>query len=71
MYLQELFSNFLIFLFGIIAIVSMSFYNAGGVMITKLFGGLTRSILNVTRTIFLWGFGILITVYGDSEKYNI
>ena len=49
----------------------MTFYNLNGVRITKLFDALTRSLLNITRTSFIWIFGIIVTLAADSPQYQL
>lgn len=37
-----------------------------GIKITKMFDGLTKSIINITKTTMVWGIGIIITLIWSS-----
>jgi Mg2+/citrate symporter len=37
-----------------------------GIKITKMFDGLTKSIINITKTTMVWAIGIIITLIGSS-----
>lgn len=55
----------------ILGIATISLFNFGGVTITKLFDALTRSLLNVTKTAFVWLVGIIITIFATSPEYQL
>lgn len=43
-------------------IFSVTTFNVSGVTVTKNINALARSIADVTRTILVWGVGVIITV---------
>lgn len=65
-YLKEITDSGLLLALVIIGILAIAVYNFAGVTITKIFDALTRSLLNVTKTSFLWFFGIIITLFATS-----
>lgn len=60
-YFAEAFSNGPLLIFCILGIFSIATFNITGVTVTKHINALARSIGDVTRTILVWGIGLLIT----------
>ena len=44
----------------LITMLSLSVFNVTGVTVTQRINSLTRSVLDVTRTIVIWAFGLCI-----------
>lgn len=61
-YFSQAFSNPLLLIFCILGIFSIATFNVTGVTVTKHINALARSIGDVTRTILVWGFGLLVTI---------
>jgi hypothetical protein len=56
----------------VVGMTTVSAYNLNGARIIKLFDGLTRSLLNITRTSLIWLVGIIITFsVGDNPNYQL
>ncbi|EAR87949.1 nucleotide-sugar transporter (macronuclear) [Tetrahymena thermophila SB210] len=53
--------------FVIIGFFTIAFYNVNGLSTTKFFSGLTRSIIDQIRTIFIWIVGLAVTFTGARE----
>ena len=70
-YLREIGNNAFLLVLVILGIITISLFNFGGVSITKLFDALTRSLLNVTKTAFVWIIGIIITLLATSPEYKL
>lgn len=51
-------------------IFSIATFNIAGVTVTKYINALARSIGDVTRTILVWGIGIIITVSAGATYPN-
>lgn len=68
-FLREITSNAILLTLIILGILTISMFNFGGVTITKLFDALTRSLLNVTKTAFVWLVGIVITIFATDPAY--
>jgi len=45
----------------ILVLFSMATYNASGIIIAKELRSLTRSIIDVSRTVIVWIVGIILT----------
>lgn len=45
--------------------ISKCIYNLSGVMTTKHFGSLTRSVAGSLRTMIAWSIGLIVTVSTD------
>lgn len=56
--------------FCILGIFSIATFNITGVTVTKYINALARSIGDVTRTILVWGIGLLITITAGSKYPN-
>lgn len=56
--------------FCILGVFSIATFNITGVTVTKYINALARSIGDVTRTILVWGVGLLITVTAGSKYPN-
>lgn len=56
--------------FVLIGIVSIASFNIAGITVTKYLSSLTRSIVDVIRTIIVWLIGIIITVTIGREEQN-
>lgn len=69
-YVSEAFSNGTLLIFCIIGVFSILTFNISGVTVTKHINALARSICDVTRTIIVWGVGILITATAGSKYPN-
>lgn len=52
-----------------LALVSIALFNFFGVSVTKNVSALARSLLDVTRTIFVWGIGLRIPNNDPSGGY--
>jgi hypothetical protein len=67
-YFSQIFDNGALFFFVILGVFSILTFNVSGVTVTKYINALTRSICDVTRTILVWGIGIIVTLaLGDSR----
>lgn len=64
------FSNGGLLFFCILGIFSIATFNITGVTVTKYINALARSIGDVTRTILVWGIGIIITVTAGATYPN-
>jgi len=53
-----------------LGIFSIATFNITGVTVTKYINALARSIGDVTRTILVWGIGIIITVTAGATYPN-
>ena len=51
----------------IVQVICVAFYNYFGVTVTKNVSSLARAIIDVTRTIFVWAFGLFVMQW---EVYN-
>ena len=51
-------------------VFSIATFNITGVTVTKYINALARSIGDVTRTILVWGIGLIITVSAGSTYPN-
>jgi hypothetical protein len=69
-YFSEAFSNGGLLFFCILGIFSIATFNITGVTVTKYINALARSIGDVTRTILVWGIGIIITVTAGATYPN-
>jgi hypothetical protein len=69
-YFAAIFSNVSILFFVILGIFSIATFNIAGVSVTKYINALARSIGNVTRTILVWGVGIIVTVTAGATHSN-
>jgi hypothetical protein len=54
-----------------LGIISVGAFNVNGLSITKHINALARSLLNMTKTVFIWGIGIIVTLlFGkDNDQY--
>jgi hypothetical protein len=56
-------------LLSILGAISIGVYNLNGLIITKKFDALARSLLNNTKTAIIWVVGILVTLtFGKNNK---
>lgn len=69
-YFAEAFSNGPLLFFCILGIFSIATFNVAGVTVTKNINALARSIADVTRTILVWGIGLIITVSAGAKYPN-
>ena len=60
-YFRQLGASAVLMVFCIVGMISIMLYNVLGVSITKYINALARSIADVTRTVLIWGVGLLIT----------
>lgn len=63
-----MFDSLFLVIMVILGIITISVYNLNGLRITKLLDALTRSLLNVTKTGFVWAVGIIITLIAGSDE---
>ncbi len=61
-YFSAAFSNGALLFFCTLGIFSIATFNIAGVTVTKNINALARSIADVTRTILVWGIGLIVTV---------
>lgn len=45
-----------------LGILSVGSFNINGLSITKYVNALARSLLNMTKTVVIWGIGLIVTV---------
>lgn len=69
-YFAEVGSNGVLLFFVILGVFSIATFNICGVTVTKYINALTRSICDVTRTILVWGIGIIVTVTAGATRPN-
>jgi len=69
-YFAAIFSNGSLLFFVILGIFSIATFNIAGVSVTKYINALARSIGDVTRTILVWGVGIIVTVTAGATHPN-
>ena len=69
-YFTEAFSSGSLLFFCILGIFSIATFNITGVTVTKYINALARSIGDVTRTILVWGIGLIVTVTAGSKYPN-
>ena len=69
-YFQEAFSSGSLLFFCILGIFSIATFNITGVTVTKYINALARSIGDVTRTILVWGIGLIVTVTAGASYPN-
>jgi len=69
-YFSQIFSNGALFFFVILGIFSIATFNVSGVTVTKYINALTRSICDVTRTVLVWGIGIIVTLTAGESRPN-
>ena len=60
-YFSEAFSSGSLGFFCILGVFSIATFNITGVTVTKYINALARSIGDVTRTILVWGIGLIVT----------
>lgn len=70
MYFQEAFSSGSLLFFCILGIFSIATFNITGVTVTKYINALARSIGDVTRTILVWGIGLIVTATAGATHPN-
>lgn len=56
-----------LFGFIIVGFITVSFYNVNGLSTTKFFSGLTRSIIDVLRTLIIWVVGLAVSLEGSRD----
>jgi hypothetical protein len=69
-YFSEAVSSGGLLFFCILGIFSIATFNIAGVTVTKYINALARSIGDVTRTILVWGIGLIVTVTAGSTYPN-
>ena len=69
-YFSEAFSSGSLLFFCILGVFSIATFNITGVTVTKYINALARSIGDVTRTILVWGVGLLISVTAGATHPN-
>lgn len=55
-----------------LGIVAVGSFNINGLSITKHVNALARSLLNMTKTVVIWGIGLIVTLTAgrDSDMYK-
>jgi hypothetical protein len=56
--------------FCCLGILSIASFNISGVTVTKYINALARSIGDVTRTIVIWGVGLIVTISAGATYPN-
>lgn len=51
-------------------IFTIALFNIAGVSVTKYISSVARSIVDVTRTIIVWGVGLIISFTTDNKWEN-
>jgi len=69
-YFAEIGENGALLFFVILSIFSILAFNVAGVSITKYVSAVARTICDVTRTVFVWGIGIIVTVTAGQLRPN-
>ena len=69
-YFREAGSSGSLLFFCILGVFSIATFNVTGVTVTKYINALARSIADVTRTILVWGIGIIITLTAGANYPN-
>lgn len=49
---------------------TISFFNFFGVSVTRNVSSLARSVLDVTRTVIIWGLGLILLKPGKNEPWE-
>lgn len=61
-YFNQIFSNWFLLFLTFCWIFNVTAYNPLGVNITKYINALARAISDVCQTVFVWAFGIIVTL---------
>lgn len=69
-YFHEAGANGALAFFCILGVFSIATFNITGVTVTKYINALARSIGDVTRTILVWGVGLIVTVSAGAKYPN-
>lgn len=62
--------NSFLFWLIIFSILSTMIYNVAGVTVTKYINSLARAITDVTKTIVIWAFSLIVTLSLGKELKN-
>ena len=68
-FINELLVNQFLLYMTIGAMIIIGIFLFNGIKITKMYDALTKSLINITKTMLVWIFGIVITLYesGNSD----
>ena len=67
--MRELLSNHMILIGGVVLLLTFSLFCLSGIILSKEMGALARSIVDVTRSLFIWFIGIIVTlVFGKNDS---
>jgi len=71
-FMRGLLTNNMILIGGVVLLFTFSFFCLSGIMLSKEMGALARSIVDVTRSLFIWIAGIFVTIkFGkDDPQYR-
>lgn len=69
-YFIQLSRNPALLFFCILGIFSISIFNIAGVTVTKNINALARTVADVSRTIIIWGVGLIVTATAGSIYVN-
>lgn len=69
-YFRQLGNNTALLLFCIFGSISIMCFNVMGVSVTKYVNALARMIADVSRTVIIWGVGLLITATAGEDHPN-
>jgi hypothetical protein len=62
MFFKEVGNNIVLAFMVPLGIIAVGSFNINGLSITKYINALARSLLNMTKTVVIWGVGIIVTL---------
>ena len=67
----SVFNSWVLIVLSLVGIVSITFSNASGMAITKYYDALMRCLISISKTVGVWGIGLIITFSVDDKDYAL